>query len=167
MSFAGDPAQDIARQVGHALEDETAQPLAEVQRAAPEGCNYFSELETSISELSFGYGVAWALARVRDPLLGSSGTARIAEHAVRDAWRSFSGESWTALMSEDRARRGPVEGDGPVAPVEHAPLTPAAPAVAAAPEPESEPESEEPSQYGDFMGKVARSRPRRQPPRED
>ena len=162
MSFAGDPAHDIARQVGHALEDETAQPLAEVQRAAPEDCNYFSELETSISEWSFGYGVAWALARLRDPLLGSSATGTIAEQAVRDAWRSFSGESWTALMGEDRARRGPVEGDAPAAP-----LAPAAPVAAAAPPPAAEAAPEEPSQYGDFMGKVARARPRRQPPPQD
>jgi hypothetical protein len=78
VSFAVDPAMDIARQVGAALEDEAAQPLAEVQRTAPEGCNYFSELEASISEWSFGYGVAWALARMRDvthgdPSAGSRG----------------------------------------------------------------------------------------------
>ena len=53
MSFAVDPALDIARQVGHALDDEAAQPLVEVQRSAPEGCNYFSEMESSLSEASF------------------------------------------------------------------------------------------------------------------
>lgn len=146
MSFAGDPAHDIARQVGHALEDEAAQPLTEVQRAAPEGVNYFSELEASISEWSFGYGVAWALVRMRDPLLGSSAAARIADQAVRDAWRSFSGQSWTTLMGDDRARRGPVEGEPPAREAD------------AAPEPSTE--------YGDFMGKVARSRPRRAPSAE-
>ena len=74
---------------------------------------------------------------------------------MRDAWRSFSGESWTALLGEDRERRGPVEGDAPAPPL--APATPtAAPAPAA-----DDSEPEEPSQYGDFMGKVARSRPRR------
>jgi hypothetical protein len=146
MSFAGDRAHDIARQVGHALEDEAAQPLTEVQRAAPEGVEYFSELEASISEWSFGYGVAWALARMRDPLLGSAAAGRIADQAVRDAWRSFSGQSWTTLLGEDRARRGPVEGEPP---------------AAAARDAEAEPDSE--SQYGDFMGKVARSRPRRPP----
>jgi hypothetical protein len=161
MSFAVDPALDIARQVGNALEDEAAQPLAEVQRSAPEGCHYFSELEASISEWAFGYGVAWALARLRDPLLGSSGTAEIAEHAVRDAWRSFSGQSWTGLMGEDRARRGPVDGDAPQPPL--AAAGPSAP-VSAAPEADL---AEEQSQYGDFMGKVARSRPRRPPPRPD
>jgi hypothetical protein len=160
VSFAGDPAHDIARQVGHALEDEFAQPLSDVQRTAPEGCDYFSELEISISEWSFGYGVAWALARLRDPLLGSSATGRIAEEAVRDAWRSFSGQSWTALMEEDRGRRGPVEGDAPEPPA-------AVPAPAAAPTPPPDAEPEEPSQYGDFMGKVARARPRRFPPRDE
>lgn len=144
MSFAGDPAHDIARQVGHALEDEAAQPLTEVQRAAPEGVDYFSELEASLSEWSFGYGVAWALARMRDPLLSSSATGRIAEQAVRDAWRSFSGQSWTTLMGEDRDRRGPVESEPP--------------------DTAADADAEQTSQYGDFMGKVARSRPRRPPP---
>lgn len=159
MSFAVDPALDIARQVGNALEDEAAQPLAEVQRSAPEGCHYFSELEASISEWAFGYGVAWALARMRDPLLSSSATDRIAEDAVRTAWRSFSGESWTGLMGEDRARRGPVDGDAPQPPL--AAAIPSAPAVAEGDLPDEQ------SQYGDFMGKVARSRPRRPSPRPD
>jgi hypothetical protein len=152
VSTPGDHAVDIARQVGNALEDEAAQPLAEVQRMAPEGIEYFSELEASISEWSFGYGVAWALARMGDPLLGSRQTAGIAERAVHDAWRSFSAQSWTGLMREDRERRGPVDGG------------------AAAPEgvrPVPEPEEPASSQYGDFMGKVARARPRRPPPREE
>jgi hypothetical protein len=159
VSFSADPAHDISRQVGHALADEAAQPLTEVQRAAPEGVDYFSELEASISEWSFGYGVAWALARMRDPLLGSSATAQLAERAVRDAWRSFSGESWTVLLGEDRQRRGPVEGDAPAAEV-----APATPAVAPQPPAPEAAEPEPSSQYGDFMGKVARARPRRSPP---
>jgi hypothetical protein len=159
VSFSGDPAHDIARQVGHALADEAAQPLTDVQRAAPEGVNYFSELEASISEWSFGYGVAWALARMRDPLLGSAATANLAEQAVRDAWRSFSGESWTVLLGEDRARRGPVEGDTPPAQA-----APAAPAVAPGSPGADVAEAEASSQYGDFMGKVARARPRRSSP---
>jgi len=153
VSFAVDPALDIARQVGNALEDEAAQPLADVQHYAPEGVDHFTELEASISEWSFGYGVAWALARMRDPLQPSSATANIAEAAVRDAWRSFSGESWTALLREDRARRGPAE-EVSGAQLEAAP----APEPLAVPEP---PAAEESSQYGDFMGKVARARPRR------
>lgn len=159
MSFATGPALEIARQVGNALEDEAAQPLAEVQRNAPPGCDYFSELEASISEWSFGYGVAWAMARMRDPLLGSAQTGRIAEQAVRDAWRAFGGQGWTALLAEDRAHRGPVEGDEPAAPE-------APPAALAPPVAEAAPEPVEESQYGDFLGKVARARPRRPPPRE-
>jgi len=155
VSFAVDPALEIARQVGNALEDEAAQPLAELQRNAPPGCDYFSELEASISEWSFGYGVAWALARMRDPLLGSAQTGRIADQAVRDAWRGFSGQVWTALLAEDREKRGPVDGDETAAAAE----VPAQPA-------EVPPEPAEDSQYGDFLGKVARARPRRPPPRE-
>ena len=159
MSFAVDPAMDIARQVGAALEDEAAQPLADVQRTAPEGCDYFSELEASISEWSFGYGVAWALARMRDPLLASSATSRIAEEAVRHAWRSFSGQSWTVLMGDDRSLRGPVEGEAP------ATLEPAESPAGPAPAPPAT--ADAPSEYGDFMGKVARARPRRPPRPED
>ena len=155
MSFAVDPALEIARQVGNALEDEAAQPLAELQRNAPPGCDYFSELEASISEWSFGYGVAWALARMRDPLLGSAQTGRIADQAVRDAWRGFSGQVWTALLTEDREKRGRVDGDETAA------------AAEVPPEPaEVPPEPAEDSQYGDFLGRVARARPRRPPPRE-
>src|SRR5688572_21029926 len=96
VSFTFDQGPDLARQVRNALEDESAQPLSEVQRVAPAGCNYFSELEASVSEWSFGYGVAWALARMQDPMLPSSAAAEVAEAAVNDAWRLFSEESWTA-----------------------------------------------------------------------
>ncbi len=144
MSFVFDPSPDLARQVRSALEDEAAQPLNEVQRRAPEGCDYFSELEASIGEWSFGYGVAWALARTSDPMLPSSAAARIAEAAVNDAWRLFSDQGWTALMAEDRARRGPVDGDEPPAEAE--------------PHVESEPASD----LGEFMTMVGRSRARRQ-----
>ena len=138
MSFVFDPSPDLARQVRSALEDEAAQPLNEVQRRAPEGCDYFSELEASIGEWSFGYGVAWALARASDPMLPSSAAARIAEAAVNDAWRLFSDQGWTALMAEDRAQRGPVDGDEPPA------------------------ETEPASDLGEFMAMVGRSRARRQ-----
>ena len=105
MSFAFDRSPDLSRQVLNALEDEAAQPLNEVQRHAPEGCDYFSELEASLGEWSFGYGVAWALARAGDPMLSSSAAARIAEDAVNDAWRLFnSDQGWTSLMAADRAR---------------------------------------------------------------
>lgn len=162
MSFAVDPALEITRQVGHALEDEAAQPLAELQRSAPPGCDYFSELEASISEWSFGYGVAWAMARMRDPLLGSAQTGRVAEQAVREAWRAFSGQEWTALLAADREQRGPVEGQ------EQPAAEPAAgsPTALVPPPAEASAEPPEESQYGDFLGKVARARPRRPPPRE-
>ncbi len=132
LSSKIDRADDFMEEVRNALEDEAAQPLSQLERVAPEGCNYFSELEASISELSFGYGVAWALARMGDPLLSSGAAATIAEHSVRDAWRLFSDQSWTELMAEDRAQRGPVEGDSA------------------------------PSDLGQFMHKVGGSRSRRE-----
>jgi hypothetical protein len=137
VSFAFDRSPDLSRQVLNALEDEGAQPLNEVQRHAPEGCNYFSELEASLGEWSFGYGVAWALARAADPMLSSSAAARIAEDAVNDAWRLFnSDQAWTALMAADRVQRGPVDGEASTA--------------------------EESSDLGQFMGRVARARTGRQ-----
>jgi hypothetical protein len=143
VSFAVDPALDIARQVARALEDEAAQPLAEVQHAAPEGCNYFSEFEASISEWSFGYGVAWALARMREPFASSRRVGELASQAVATAWRSFGDEPWARLMAEDRQSEA---------------------AAAAPPETSEEPEPEAGSQLGDFMGGLARARSRR--PRE-
>lgn len=141
MNFAFDSSPDLSRQVRNALEDEAAQPLSEVQRRAPQGCEYFSELEASIGEWSFGYGIAWALARASDPMLPSSVVARVAEAAVNDAWRLFSDDQgWTALMADDRAERGPVEGEPP------------------AEELELEPSSD----LGQFMNQVGRSRARRE-----
>jgi hypothetical protein len=133
VSFAFERSPDLSRQVLHALEDEAAQPLSEVERQAPEGCDYFSELEASLGEWSFGYGVAWALARAADPMLPSSATARIAAEAVGDAWRLFSADQWwTSLMASDRAERGPVEGDAAT--------------------------GADPSDLGQFMQKVGRTR---------
>jgi hypothetical protein len=133
VSFALDRDGELARHVHAALEDEAAQPLRHVQERAPEGCDYFSELEASLGEWSFGYGVAWALARVREPFASSQRLAKLADEAVRGAWRALDGESWTTLMGEDRAARGPVDGEAG------------------------------PSQLEDFMGKVARTRPSRRP----
>jgi hypothetical protein len=140
LSFALEREGDLARHVYNALEDEAAQPLRPVQERAPEGC-YFSELEISLSEWSFGYGVAWALARMHEPFASSRRLAELAETATRAAWRAFGDDSWTALLAEDRERRGQVEAGA----VE---------------------EAIPPSQLDDFMGKVARTRPRRRPPRE-
>lgn len=137
MSFALDRDGELGRHVHAALEDEAAQPLRQVQERAPEGCDYFSELEASIGEWCFGYGVAWALARVREPFASSQRLAELADEAVRGAWRALDGESWTALLGQDRETRGPVDGD-------------------------ERPEAG-PSQLEDFMGKVARTRPTRRP----
>jgi hypothetical protein len=123
---------DLARHVYDALEDEAAQPLAGLEHDAPEGFESFSELETSLSELSFGYGVAWALARVREPFASSRRISDLAAQAVTTAWRSFSDDSWRVLMEHDRAAR-----------------------AAAAAEPESQPRLDE------FMGGLARARSRR------
>lgn len=112
MSFMPESESDLARQIAHALEDESFHPLDQVQDDAPDDCRYFSDFECSLSEWSFGYGVAWVLARMRDPF---APTARIAANAQRlalEAWRSSGrGESWPELISRDRAERGPVRGD--------------------------------------------------------
>jgi hypothetical protein len=113
MSLPLDREGDLARHVYDALEDEAAQPLAGLEEEAPEGFEAFSELETSLSELSFGYGVAWALARVREPFASSRRISELAAQAVTTAWRSFSDESWRVLMEQDRAARGGAESEPP------------------------------------------------------
>jgi hypothetical protein len=113
MTLPLDREGDLARHVYDALEDEAAQPLAGLDAEAPEGFEAFSELETSLSELSFGYGVAWALARVREPFASSRRISELAAQAVETAWRSFSDESWRALMEQDRAARGSAGTEAP------------------------------------------------------
>ena len=110
VSLPLDREGDLARHVYDALEDEAAQPLQGLEHEAPEGFDSFSELEASLSELSFGYGVAWALARVREPFASSRRVSEVAAQAVATAWRAFSNESWRALMEQDRAARGDAAG---------------------------------------------------------
>jgi hypothetical protein len=113
LSLPLDRDGDLARHVYDALEDEAAQPLQGLEHEAPEGFESFTELETSLSELSFGYGVAWALARVREPFASSRRISEIAAQAVAAAWRSFSDESWRALMEQDRAARATPASEEP------------------------------------------------------
>ena len=131
MSLPLDREDDFARHVYDALEDEAARPLAGLEEEAPEGFEAFSELETSLSELSFGYGVAWALARVREPFASSRRISEVAARAVSTAWRSFSDESWRVLMEQDRDARNAGAG------------------------------SEPPARLDEFMGGLARARSRR------
>jgi hypothetical protein len=131
LSLPLDRDGDLARHVYDALEDEAAQPLASLEQEAPEGFEAFTELETSLSELSFGYGVAWALARMREPFASSGRIAELAAQAVTAAWRSFSDESWRALMEQDRAAR------------------------------QAAPEGEQGPRLDEFMGGLARARSRR------
>jgi hypothetical protein len=143
MTLPLDRDGDLAHHVYDALEDESAQPLSALSDDAPPGFESFSELETSLSEWSFGYGVAWALARMREPFASSRRVGELASQAVATAWRSFGDEPWARLMAEDRQSEA---------------------AAAAPPETSEEPEPEAGSQLGDFMGGLARARSRR--PRE-
>jgi hypothetical protein len=128
---------ELAHHVYDALEDDAAQPLAGLEGEAPDGFESFTELETSLSEWSFGYGVAWALARMREPFASSSRVSDLAAQAVAKAWRSFSDEPWRHLIAEDRAGRAPAD-------------------AGASPGPEAK--------LDEFMGGLARARSRR--PRE-
>jgi hypothetical protein len=112
MAFMPESEEDLVRQVAFALEDESFHPLDEVQDNAPPDCRYFSDFESSISDWSFAYGVAWTLARLRDPFASPARVAVLAQRITRDAWRSYAGDQpWTALISKDRAERGPARGD--------------------------------------------------------
>jgi hypothetical protein len=145
------------RHVRNALADETAQPLAEVQERAPADCHYFSELEASLSEWSFAYGIAWALIRTRDPFMSSTAVDDLAREATRQAWRSLTDDTWTALMAADRERRGPVSDDGSSESEEQPQHD------------EGSPERNEEPQLDEFMGKLAltRRRPTSRAPRSE
>ena len=112
MSLMPESESELARQIAYALEDESFHPLDRVQDDAPDDCRYFSDFECSLSEWSFGYGLAWALARMRDPFAPAERVAAIAQRLAVEAWRSHGrGESWPDLIGRDRAERGPVRGD--------------------------------------------------------
>jgi hypothetical protein len=100
MGLPVDRNADFAGHVYDALEDEGAQPLRRLEEEAPDGFGGFSELETSLSEWSFGYGVAWALARSREPFVSSRRVAELAEGATATAWKAFSDQPWRTLLAE-------------------------------------------------------------------
>ena len=139
-----DPAAQLAQQVLQALADSSAQPLAEVQDRAPADRD-FSELEASLADWGFGYGVAWALVRAADPMMSSQAVADLARRGTALAWRMYSEESWARLLE-----------DGPRQPAERRRRPPT-----------GDPEQPEPdTALSDFMGKVAQtraSRPEREP----
>jgi hypothetical protein len=153
-----DRGGDLAHHVYDALEDEAAQPLRDLEHEPSEGFDSFTELETSLSEWSFGYGVAWAIARTREPFASSRRLSELAGKATAIAWRSFSDEPWRTLISADRAARlQPEPAPQPPNPDE---AQPAAPAASESPEGHASSEA----QLEDFMGGLARARSRR--PRE-
>ena len=156
MTLPLDRGGDLAHNVYDALEDETAQPLRDLEDQVPEGFDSFSELETSLSEWSFGFGVAWALARMREPFASSRRVSEIAAQATATAWRSFGEEPWRMLIAADRASRRTAEATSE--PEEQATVPPEA-------QPEAQPESE--PQLQDFMGGLARARSRRPRDRDE
>jgi hypothetical protein len=109
MGFMPESEGDLVRQVAFALEDESFHPLDEVQDNAPEGCRHFSEFESSVSDWSFAYGVAWTLARIHDPFASSARIAVAARRVTSEAWRSHARDcDWAELISRDRSQRGPA-----------------------------------------------------------
>ena len=153
MTLPLDRGGDLAHNVYDALEDEAAQPLRDLEQEVPEGFASFTELETSLSEWSFGFGIAWALARVREPFASSRRVSELAAQATATAWRAFGDEPWRTLIAADRAARRPEAVDPPGTQAE------AQVAHAASPSPEP--------QLEDFMGGLARARSRRPREREE
>jgi len=101
---------DLPRQIAHALDDDYAQPLREIEERAPEELQV-SDFEVSVAAWSFGYGVAWALARLRDRFLSSQRVAVFAQGATREAWHSYTGhEFWGVTMVEGHGERGSLRG---------------------------------------------------------
>jgi hypothetical protein len=103
---------DLARQITHALSDQSFDPLDEVHERAPEDCHYFSDLESRLSEWSFACGIAWTLVRMRDPLASPERVVEAVQRLARDGWRAHAGpQSWAELVGEDREQRGQVRRD--------------------------------------------------------
>ena len=114
MSFVFESNGNPARHIVSALEDDFAHPLREIQGKGPEEARDPSDFVAILSEWSFGYGVAWALARIGDPFLSSEKTAELAEDSTRDAWRSYTGyKSLLAMIAERYGRSVDSEGREP------------------------------------------------------
>src|SRR5438477_9559227 len=67
MSLLPESDADWGRQIRLALTSEAARPLEEIKRQSPAPSRNFSDFEAAMSEWSFAYGIAWAIARLRDP----------------------------------------------------------------------------------------------------
>jgi hypothetical protein len=149
-----DRDSQLAGHVYDALEDETAEPLRAVEDEAGEDFEGFSEVEMSLSEWSFGYGIAWALARTREPFASSRRVSELAEAAVVTAWRSFGEQPWRALIADDRAPR-------PQPPPEPEAESGGEPEEAVAVTDPAAGEEPEEAPLDEFMGGLARARSRR------
>jgi hypothetical protein len=112
MGFYPESEADLARQITHALADQSFDPLDEVQERAPEDCHYFSDLESKLGEWSFACGMAWALVRMRDPFASGEQMVDAVQRLARDGWRAHAGpQSWAELVGSDRDQRGQVRRD--------------------------------------------------------
>jgi hypothetical protein len=112
MGFFPESEAELARQITHALSDQSFDPLDEVHERAPEDCHYFSDMESRLSEWSFACGIAWALVRMRDPFAPAERVVDSVQRLARDGWRAHAGpQSWTELVREDRDERGQVKRD--------------------------------------------------------
>jgi hypothetical protein len=112
MGLFPESESELARQITHALGDQTFDPLDELQERGPEDCHYFSDLETSLSEWSFACGIAWTFVRMRDPLASPELVVEAVQRLAREGWRAHAGpRSWAELVGHDRDERGQVRRD--------------------------------------------------------
>src|SRR4030095_17028453 len=112
MGFFPESESELARQITHALGDQSFDPLDEVHELAPEDCHYFSDLESNLSDWSFACGMAWTLVRMRDPFAPPERVVDAVQRVARDGWRAHAGpRSWAELVGQDRAERGQVQRD--------------------------------------------------------
>jgi hypothetical protein len=105
MSLLPESDADWGRQIRLALTNEAARPLEEIKRQSASPSRTFSDFEAAMSEWSFAYGIAWAIARLRDPF---SPPNRIADAALRlalEAWPSGPEEVWSALKELGEAEQ--------------------------------------------------------------
>lgn len=107
MSLLPESDADWGRQIRLALSGEASRPLDEVTREPLPRSRDFSEFEAALSEWSFAYGVAWGIARLRDPFAPPDLVADAARRLALEAWPTGPEEvrvAFREVEAEARAR---------------------------------------------------------------
>ena len=109
MGFFPESEAELARQITHALSDESFDPLDEVHERAPEDCHYFSDLESQPERMELRLrdrvGAGSHARPVRPPGAGRGrGPAAGRETGGEPTRARTRGPSWSARTVPSAAR---------------------------------------------------------------